>query len=122
MLSEEQFSSSIEALSRLGLVERVEGREGERFRLKLEGEGLLGRVFGGELGEPPEGPGLVPWFSCVALKSVLERKEVVVSRDEFTCMAAVLSGFMSEAEVSLRLRSGHGHPVISHRRARGTRK
>jgi hypothetical protein len=123
MLSEERFSSCVQTLSRLGVVERVEGGDGERFRMKLEAEGVLGRVFGGEFGDPPDGPSLVPWSSCVILKIVLDDRRVAVSKEEFTAMAAVLAGFMAEAEVSLRLQSRHGRPVLSQRRTdAGTRR
>ena len=94
---------------------------GERLRLKLEAEGVVGRILGGELGEPPKGSGLVPWFSCVLLKTVLDKKGVVATKEEFTGMAAVIAGFMSEAEVALTVQSGDDRPLISHRRARQAR-
>jgi hypothetical protein len=120
MLSEEQFSSCIEALTRLGLVEKVPGerRGHERLRLKLETEGVLGRILGGEVGEVPKGSGLVPWFSCALLKIVLDERGVVATKEEFTGMAAVLAGFMSQAELSLRLQPGDDRPVISQRHAK----
>ena len=123
MLSDEQFCSCIEALTGLGVVEKVtEGDEREFLRLNLHTEGVIGRAFGGEFGEPPSGPGFVPWFSCIALKSLLDSKGVVVTKEEFTGMAAVVAGFMSEAEAALRVQSRHDQPVISQRGAKRRRK
>ena len=124
MLNDEQFSSCIEALSRLGVVERVAGEHGrgERLRLKLETEGVIGRIFGGELGDPPRGPELVPWFSCAVLKTLLDDKQVVVSKPEFTAMAAVIAGFLTEADVARRLRPEDHHQVVSPGPAKRVRK
>jgi hypothetical protein len=124
MLTDEQFSSCIEALSRIGVVERVagEGAKGERLRLKLETQGVIGRIFGGEMGDPPRGPGLVPWFSCAALKILLDEKGLVVSKEEFTAMAAVIAGFMTEADLERRPRPGDDRPLISQSRAKRIRR
>jgi|SRR5271163_3183426 len=119
MLSDEQFSSCIEALVRLGVVERVEGGAGgELLRLNLPTEGVLGRIFGGEFGEPPSGPGLVPWFSCVVLKILLDAKGVIVTKEEFTGIAAVLAGFMTKADMARTLRLVGDRPVIRQRSAK----
>jgi hypothetical protein len=114
----------MEALAELGVVEKVEGKgaEGERFLLRLDTEGVLGRIFGGEMGEPPKGSGLLPWFSCAFLNTVLDKKGVRVSKDEFTGMAAVIAGFMTEARPALGMRSGEERPVISHRPAKPKRR
>jgi len=124
MLTEEQFSACIEALTRLGVVEKVpgDGREGQRLRLKVKAERLLARIITDGYGEPPKGVEPVPWFSCIILKILLEEKDIAVSKEEFTAMAAVIMGFMSEAAVERILHSGYDRPVISHWRAKGERK
>jgi hypothetical protein len=124
MLSEERFSSCIEGLAQLGVVERVEGedRAGERLRLHLETDGVLGRILGGEMGEPPKGDELMPWFSCMILQSVLDRKGVIVSKEEFTAMAAVITGFLSQAEFTLRAKARDDRPVIGQRPGKHERK
>jgi len=118
MLSEEEVSSCIEGLIRLGVLESVldAPNRGELVRFKVPTEGLITRIVGGEFGEPPEGVELVAWFSCIMLKILIEERDIAVSRKEFIAMAAVMTGFMSEAAVDKLLTSQHGSPVLSHRR------
>jgi hypothetical protein len=122
MLSDEQFSSCIEALVRLGAVERADrGGRGGLLRLNLPTEGVLGRIFGGEFGEPPSGPGLVPWFSCVVLEILLDGKGVVVTKEEFTGIAAVLAAFMTKTDMARTMRLVGDRPVIRRRSAKRLR-
>jgi hypothetical protein len=119
MLSEEQFSACIEALTRLGAVERVPGhrREGERLRLNVKAEGLLARIITEGKAEPPEGVDPGQWYSCVITKLLLEEKNIEVSKEEFVGMAAVIMGFMSEGAAMQELHSRYDRPLISHKRA-----
>jgi hypothetical protein len=119
MLSEVKVSSCIDGLVRLGILERQGERGGdELLGLKAMPKGVIGRVAGGEFGEPPEGVELLPWFSCILLKIHLEEKDVTVSKEEFTAMAAVIAGFMLEGAVKRGLSAGYGRPVLSHPRSR----
>jgi hypothetical protein len=123
MLSEEQVSSCIDGLIRLGVLHRVPGRAGEEelIRFKMGTDGLIGRIFHGEYGEPPEGVDVVPWFSCILLKALLEEEKVSVSREQFTGMAAVIMGFVSEGAVPQAQPSGQDEAVISQRRPNRTK-
>ena len=124
MLSEEEVSSCIEGLIRLGVLETVPEvpDRGELVRFIVPAEGLIGRIVGGEFGEPPEGVELVAWFSCIMLKILLEERDIPVSKREFTAMAAVMTGFMSEAAVERLLHAEYDRPMISQRRAGQERK
>jgi hypothetical protein len=123
VLSKEEFTSCIDALVEMGAVERGEGDDKrETLCLRVKTEGLIGRVVGGEFGEPPGGSGLLPWFSCILLKTLLEERDFFVTKDEFTGMAAVIAGFMSEAETESRLHAVLDKPLVSQRRARSRRK
>lgn len=119
MLSEEEVSSCIERLIRLGVLEAVleEPNRGELIRFRIPDMELIVRIAGGEFGEPPEGVELVAWSSCIMLKILLEEGGIPVSKDEFTAMAAVMTGFMSEAAVERLLHLPYDRPVISHARA-----
>jgi hypothetical protein len=114
MLSEEQVSSYVDALIRLGVLHKVPGRDGDdeviRFRVQSK---RVGRILEGEFGEPPDGPEAVPWFSCMLVKMLLEEKDIAVSKEEFTGLAAVIMGFMTEPDVSRKLQSGDGRIVVS---------
>jgi len=120
MLTEDQVSSCIDALVRLGALDKVavEDGGGEQLRLKVLPERIVSRIAGGEFGAPPEGAELTPWLSCIILKTLLEERDVGVSKEEFTAMAAVLTGFLSEAALEPVARPDSGRPVISHRRRR----
>jgi hypothetical protein len=124
MLSEEEVSSCINALTRLEVLERVSAKdnEGELFRFKVRAGRVIGRIIGGEFGEPPEGSELVPWLSCILLQILLEEEDIVVPKEQFTGMAAVIMGFMSEGAAMRRLHLGYDRPVISHERAKKGRK
>ena len=115
MLSEEQVSSYVDALIGLGVLHRVEGQEGddEVIRFKVKSKRVIGRILQGEFGEPPGGDEVVPWFSCLLVKVLLEERDITVSKEEFTGMAAVIMGFMTEPEVSRRLQSSERRLVIS---------
>ena len=115
MLSEEQVSSYVDALIRLGVLHKVPGRPGddEVIRFKVQSKRIIGRILEGEFGEPPGGAETVPWFSCMLVKVLLEERDVAVSKEEFTGMAAVIMGFMTEPDVSRRLQSDDGRLVIS---------
>lgn len=119
MLREEEVSSCIQGLIGLGVLEPVfkESDRGELFKLKIPPVRLIGRILGGEFGEPPEGIELVPWFSCVMLKILLKEAGASISKDKFIAMAAVVTGFMSDAAIHRRLHSHYDSPVISRRRA-----
>jgi hypothetical protein len=120
MLSEEEVSSCINALIRLGALEsiRAQDRKGEMFRFKIRAERVIGRVIGGEFGEPPEGVELVPWLSCILLQILLEQNDIAVSKEMFMGMAAVIMGFMEEGAVMRKLHSEYDRPIISRVRAR----
>jgi hypothetical protein len=119
-LSEEQVSSSIDALIRLGVLHIVPNQDGgdEMIRFKVRSKRVIGRIFGGEFGEPPEGADAVPWFSCILVKTLLDERDIAVSKAEFTGMAAVIMGFMTEPAASLRLRSDDDGLVVSRARAK----
>lgn len=124
MLSEEDVSSCIDRLIRLGVLAPVleEGEGRELIRFNVPPEGMIGRIVGGEFGEPPEGVELVAWFSCIMLKILLEERDISVSKKDFIAMAAVMTGFMSKAAVDRILHSGYDRPVISQRRAKQGKK
>jgi hypothetical protein len=115
MLSEEQVSSYVDALIRLGVLHRVAGQEGddEVIRFRVKSKRVIGRLLGGEFGEPPGGVEIVPWFSCMLVKVLLEERDIAVSKEEFTGMAAVIMGFMTEPDILRRLQSGEGRLVVS---------
>jgi hypothetical protein len=115
MLTEEQVSSYVNALIRLGVLHKVPGQDGddEVIRFRVQSKRILGRILEGEFGEPPEGPEAVPWFSCMLVKMLLEERDIAVSKEEFTGMAAVIMGFMTEPAVSQKLQSSDGRLVIS---------
>jgi hypothetical protein len=115
MLSEEQVSSYVSALIRLGVLHKVPGQDGddEVIRFRVQSKRILGRILEGEFGEPPEGPEAVPWFSCMLVKMLLEERDIAVSKEEFTGMAAVIMGFLTEPEVSRKLQPSDGRLVIS---------
>jgi hypothetical protein len=119
MLSEEEFTHSIEVLMRLGVLEAVpaDRQRDELLRFKVPEGGLVARIVGGEFGEPPEGVELVAWFSCILLKILVEAGDASVSKEEFIAMAAILTGFMSEAAVVRLLHSPYDRPMISRVRA-----
>jgi hypothetical protein len=121
MLSEAEVSSYIDALIGLGVLHKVRGNDGddEVIRFKVQSKKVIGRLLEGEFGEPPEGAEAVPWFSCLLVKMLLEERDLIVSKEEFTGMAAVIMGFMTEPDVSRRLQSDDRRLVIS--RARGKR-
>jgi hypothetical protein len=117
MLNEEQVTSYIDGLIRLGVLHKVPGKdEDELIRFKVDADRLMGRIFSGEFGEPPEGVDVVAWFSCILLKILLEEKDLAVSKEEFTGMAAVIMGFISEAAVMRMLHTDYDRPVISQTR------
>ena len=124
MLSEEQFSSCVEAQTRLGVLEKVphQTKQGGLLRLKVSPERIIPRVLAGEFGEFPEGDEVVPWFSCVLLKGLLEEKGIGVSKEEFTAMASVITGFMAEAAVVRGIRTRSNAPVIRRGRERRGRQ
>jgi hypothetical protein len=124
MLSEEDVSSCIEGLIRLGVLETVpEDRDrGELIRFNIPAEGVVGRIFGGEFGEPPEGAEMFAWFSCIMLKIVLEGKAVSVSKKEFTAMAAIITGFMSQAAVGRISHSRQPRPMMNPQAAKARKK
>jgi len=124
MLSEEDVSSCIDRLIRLGVLAPVldEGDGGELIKFNVPPEGMIGRIVGGEFGEPPEGVELVAWFSCIMLKILLEERDTSVMKKDFIAMAAVMTGFMSKAAVDRLLHSEYDRPVISERRAKQERK
>jgi hypothetical protein len=115
MLSEEQVSSYVDALIGLGVLHKVPGQDGddEVIRFRVQSKRIIGRILGGEFGEPPGGAGAVPWFSCMLVKVLLEERDIAVSKEEFTGMAAVIMGFMTEPGVSRRLQSDDGSLVIN---------
>ena len=101
MLSEVKVSSCIDGLVRLGILERQGERGGdELLGLKAMPKGVIGRVAGGEFGEPPEGVELLPWFSCILLKIHLEEKDVTVSNVGRGC----------ETRIICRVRSSRPEP------------
>jgi hypothetical protein len=120
LLSEEQVSACIDALNRLGVVERVpDERTGtESFRLNLGVEGLLERIASKGYDDPPEGVDVVAWFSCMVLKSILEAKEIAVSKEEFAGMAAVIMGFISEGSATGGSRAGSSRSTVDDPRER----
>jgi hypothetical protein len=115
MLSEEEVSSYVDALIRLGVLHKVPGQAGddEVIRFRVQSKKVVGRILDGEFGEPPEGADVVPWFSCMLVKMLLAERDIVVSKEEFTGMAAVIMGFMTEPEVSGRLRSDDARMVVN---------
>jgi hypothetical protein len=101
MLNEEQVSSYVDALIGLGVLHKVRGQDGddEVIRFKVKSKRIIGRILEGEFGEPPGGAEAVPWFSCMLVKVLLEERDIAVSKEEFTGMAAVIMGFMTEPDV-----------------------
>jgi len=88
------------------------------IRFKIEPDELVRRVLGGEFGELPEGEEMVPWFSCMLVKTLLEDRHMAVTKEEFTGMAAVIMGFMTEDSLLRRLHSSDDELVVSHRRTK----
>jgi len=115
MLSEKEVSSYVDALIRLGVLHRVPGQEGddEVIRFRVQSKRVVGRILDGEFGEPPEGADVVPWFSCMLVKMLLAERDIAVSKEEFTGMAAVIMGFMTEPDLSGRLQSDDARMVVS---------
>jgi hypothetical protein len=115
MLSEEEVSSYVDALIRLGVLHKVPGQDGddEVIRFRVQSKKVVGRILEGEFGEPPEGADVVPWFSCMLVKMLLAERDIAVSKEEFTGMAAVIMGFMTESDLSERLHSDEARMVVS---------
>ena len=115
MLSEEEVSSYVDALIRLGVLHKVPGQDGddEVIRFRVQSKRVVGRILDGEFGKPPEGADVVPWFSCMLVKMLLEERHIAVSKEEFTGMAAVVMGFMTEPDLSGRLHSDDARMVVS---------
>ena len=97
-MGESRCAEYIDFLSQIGVVESVRGEDGEQLlTVKIPLGQMLKKAIG-DGAAPPESAGdLLSWASCALASEILGEREVLHSKQDLLCVAALLRAFISEA-------------------------